>query len=100
MNEFINKIGVDKILHFSVGGLITALMTIMVVFQEGQESFNPGMLIASPIIGTLIVFVLSFMKEAIIDSKFDWKDIIASVLGAVPVFMAVALGVLFNVLSK
>lgn len=96
-NELIAKIGVDKLLHFSIGGLITALLTIIVVLQEGYVDAS---IIAFPFIGLIPVAILSWFKEEVIDDDFSWMDILASVLGAVPVFIATALGVLFYTLSN
>ena len=96
-NELITKIGVDKLLHFSIGGLITALLTIIVVLQEGYVDAS---IIAFPFIGLISVAILSWFKEVAIDDDFSWMDILASVLGAVPVFIATALGVLFYTLSN
>ena len=96
-NELITKIGVDKILHFSVGGLIVALFTIVAILQEDVIDATT---IASPFIGLVPVAMLSWFKEAVIDDDFSWMDILASVLGAVPVFIATALGVLFYILSN
>lgn len=96
-NELITKIGVDKLLHFSIGGLITALLTIIVVLQE---DYVDASIIAFPFIGLIPVAMLSWFKEAVIDDDFSWMDILASVLGAVPVFIATALGVLFYTLSN
>lgn len=96
-NELITKIGVDKLLHFSIGGLITALLTIIVVLQEGYVDAS---IIVFPFIGLISVAILSWFKEVAIDSEFSWMDILASVLGAVPVFIATALGVLFYTLSN
>ncbi len=98
MNDLISKIGFDKIAHFGIGGWIGAFLTFMFILQEGNLS--NGMLIASPTVGVLVVFVLSFLKEAIVDSVFSWKDIIASIAGAASMYIAVALGVLFNILSN
>ena len=96
-NELITKIGVDKLLHFSIGVLITALLTITVVLQEGYVDAS---IIAFPFIGLIPVAILSWFKEVVIDDEFSWMDILASVLGAVPVFIATALGVLFYTLSN
>lgn len=96
-NELITKIGVDKLLHFSIGGLITALLTIIVVLQDGYVDAS---IIAFPFIGLIPVAILSWFKEEVIDDDFSWMDILASVLGAVPVFIATALGVLFYTLSN
>lgn len=96
-NELITKIGVDKILHFSIGGFIVALFTIVATLQEGVIDATT---IAFPFIGLIPVAMLSWFKEAVIDDEFSWMDILASVLGAVPVFIATALGVLFYTLSN
>lgn len=96
-NELITKIGVDKLLHFSIGGLITALFTIVATLQEGYVDTS---IIAFPFIGLIPVAMFSWFKEAVIDSEFSWMDILASVLGAVPVFIATALGVLLYTLSN
>ena len=96
-NELITKIGVDKLLHFSFGGLIAALLTIIVVLQDGYVDAS---IIAFPFIGLIPVAILSWFKEEVIDDDFSWMDILASVLGAVPVFIATALGVLFYTLSN
>lgn len=96
-NEMISKIEVDKILHFSIGGFIVALLTIVATLQEGVID---AATIAFPFIGLIPVAMFSWFKEAVIDDEFSWMDILASVLGAVPVFMATALGVLFYTLSN
>lgn len=96
-NELTTKIGVDKLLHFSIGGLITALFTIVATLQEGYVDTS---IIAFPFIGLIPVAMFSWFKEAVIDSEFSWMDILASVSGAVPVFIATALGVLFYTLSN
>lgn len=98
MNDFLSKVGTDKVLHFSLGGFIAALITLVVILQD-IDYLSKGAILFVPFIGTVCVFVLSTMKE-IADGKFDWKDIIAGVLGTVPVYIATALGVLFNILSK
>lgn len=62
------KIGDDKLLHFLCGGLFTAFG----FFFSGQ-------------IGVLffcLVLSLSVVKE-FLDSFFNWKDLVASLLGGV-----------------
>lgn len=56
--------------------------------------------IAAVLIGTVAVYILAAMKVFIMDTKTNWKDIWLPLLGCVPVFIAVAIGVLFNYLSK
>ena len=45
MNDFLNKVGMDKILHFSLGGFIAALMTLVVILQD-VEYLSKGVLYA------------------------------------------------------
>lgn len=92
-NKLITKIGVDKLLHFSVGGFIVALYTIVTALQE---SVITSSILLNPFAGLVLVALLSTYKELVLDETPDWKDIVASVLGAVPVFIAVALGLLFK----
>lgn len=97
INNIIKKFGNDKVLHFLGGGYMCSLISFVTILQE-QLLTGPGK-IATVSLGTVFVLILSAMKELIMDDKADWKDILASVLGCVPVFVAVAIGVLFNYLS-
>lgn len=97
MNKLIEKLGLDKIAHFGVGGLICALITFVVTFQEGGEI--GWWCLAMPTIGTVVVFILSWMKEKVIDDEFNWYDILAAMLGCILIYIAVGIGVLFNTLS-
>lgn len=98
LDKFVEKIGSCNVLHFLLGGYICALISFVVILQEGM--FASPTNIAAVFIGTIAVFVLSLIKELILDTQTDWKDIGLSVLGCIPVFIAVAIGVLFNYLSK
>lgn len=99
MNDLINKIGIDKVLHFSFGGLISSLLTFVVILQEGN-TLSYSQTLFMPIIGAIAVFIISIIKEASLDEEFNWKDIIASILGTLTVFIAVSIGVLFNIWSN
>lgn len=68
LNNFINKVGYDKLLHFLVLALITAYAAIL-----GPE-YMWIMMILSPVVGVF--------KE-VFDSKFDFKDILAGVIGSI-----------------
>lgn len=98
MKKLIEKIGLDKITHFSLGGLICSLLTFIVMLQEGNQV--GWWCLSMPTIGTVIVFILSYIKEKVIDDKFNWKDILASILGCATVYLSVGIGTLFNILSK
>jgi hypothetical protein len=67
VNRIIDKIGVDKMLHFAFGGWITA-------------KFCESGIILAAVIGILFVCFVSIVKERL-DGKFDWKDIAAAMLG-------------------
>lgn len=96
MNKFIEKIGMDKVAHFGVGGLITALFTIVFIMQDmGSLIFNPWRMMLYPFIGTVITTVVSVIKEKLIDTQADWKDLYAALIGCATVFIAVFFGVLF-----
>lgn len=97
LDNLITKVGNDKVLHFLGGGFICSLVSFVVILQEsGLSSLRK---IAAVLIGTIVVAMLSVMKELFFDAEADWKDVLASVLGCIPVFIAVAIGVLFNYLS-
>ena len=98
MKELIEKIGIDKIAHFGVGGLLCALMTFVVMLQEGGEI--GWWCLAMPTIGSVVVFIVSWVKEKVIDEVFTWKDIWAAMLGCLTVYIAVLTGVLFRLLSN
>lgn len=98
MKKLINKIGLDKIAHFGVGGLICAFITFVIMLQEGLNvSLNN---IVIPTIGSIIVFFISWIKEQFIDNEFNWYDIIAAMLGCIIIYIGIIIGVLFNILSK
>jgi hypothetical protein len=69
VNRIIDKIGVDKMLHFAFGGWITA------------KFCESGILLLA-VIGILFCGIVSITKERL-DEKFDWKDIAAAMLGGV-----------------
>ena len=74
VNRIIDKFLVDKVLHFAFGGWIGA-------------KFNETGIVLAAVIGILFVGFVSIIKERL-DSKFDWKDIAAAMLGAVLEFVS------------
>ena len=95
MKDLINKIGIDKVTHFAMGSLICALFTFIFLLQD-FNTLEVWQVLLLPLIGTVVTFVLSIIKEFIIDEVVDWKDIIAGMLGCVPVYIAIGIGILFN----
>lgn len=93
IDDLLAKIGTDKCLHFFGGGFLCAIMTLVCLLQDGV--FTNRMIFGSVLIGTIAVIFVSVIKE-IADGKFDWKDILAAILGCVAIGAAAGVGVLFN----
>ena len=70
--ELLNKIGIDKVLHFLVFAWIVAI-GLAYSFTTGIWCF----------IGMV---VLSLIKELVIDKKIDWVDLIAGIVGGIVSF--------------
>lgn len=70
--ELLNKIGIDKVLHFLVFAWVVAI-GLAYSFTTGIWCF----------IGML---VLSLIKELVIDKKIDWVDLIAGIVGGIVSF--------------
>lgn len=96
-NDLIARIGQDKVLHFLVGSLITAFMTLIAGLQEPEIDWST---MGVPTIGLVVTAFSAVVKEVLIDTEFNWKDLVATLLGAVPIFIATAFGILFHVLSN
>ena len=73
LNNLVEKVGIDRVLHFLVGALILAQF----------ECFGLNLVLLS----FLIVFIIAFTKEKI-DTYFDWKDIGFTMLGAFVEFIS------------
>lgn len=95
LDNFLAKIGVDKILHHVVGALICALFTFVFILQDAIFDWTA---VAVPVIGSVVVLLLSIVKEYI-DDKPDWMDVAWAMAGCLWVFTSVAVGVWFNQLS-
>lgn len=91
-----NLLGIDKIAHFGVGGLICAMFTFVAMLQDGIFGWQA---MTVPFIGYVVVFIISLIKEAIVDSEFNWWDILAAMVGSSMIHIAVFFGALFYTLS-
>lgn len=101
MNKFIEKIGMDKVAHFGVGGLITAFFTMVFILQDMPVFImQPWRLLLMPFIGTVVTVFVSVIKELFFDAKRDWKDLYAALIGSATVFVAAAFGFLFFIGSN
>ena len=67
-NAWMEKVGVDKLLHFAVGGWCTALCLLF--------GWVAG------IVGAFVVLFLSCVKETAMDSSADIRDVFWSAAGA------------------
>ena len=90
-------IGMDKIAHFGIGGIIGAAIAIVITLARGDYGWVAG---AYPFISHAAVFILSFIKEKFMDDEYNWLDILASVLGSIAVHMAFIIGLTINELVK
>lgn len=101
MQNFIKKIGVDKAAHFGIGGLITAIFTIVFIIQDmGVLVFQPWKMPLYPFIGAAVTAIVSVAKEMLMDDQPDWHDLYAALIGSAIVFVAVFFGILFYVGSN
>lgn len=91
------KVGMDKIAHFGIGGIIGAAIAIFITLAIGDYGWVVGVY---PFVSHAIVFILSFIKEKFLDDEFNWLDILASVLGSIAVHIAFILGLTINELVK
>lgn len=97
LDKFINKVGVDKILHFCIGAVISFCFSNVVMLQEGIIGIDN---IWVAIIGIIVTMIFEYIKEFIIDSSPDKKDILATFLGSLIPFVVNAIGILFYIVSN
>lgn len=98
MDKLINKIGVDKIMHFLVGAFIAFTINTLAILQEGCA--GDWMNVAMCTCGVICAAIIAFWKEAIIDGKWNWWDFIATILGACTTYIFVALGTFLYIASN
>ena len=99
MNELIEKIGIDKLCHYGIGGVITAFVAVVAMLQDLPLD-SVWEALYYPIMGIVVTIIVEILKEYVIDKKADKMDFLWTMLGAFTVFMAFLIGVLFNVLSR
>lgn len=99
MNGLIERIGIDKLCHFGIGGVVTAFVAVVAMFQE-MPFESMWFSLVFPLMGTVVTLILEFIKEFVVDKKADKMDFLWTMLGAFTVFMAFLIGIVFNVLSR
>lgn len=87
----------DKLAHFAWGAMICSIITIITMLQDIDGPLGWHQILYC-LIGTAVVLVADLAKEFVIDAKADMLDFWMTLLGCVPVWIAVALGILFNIL--
>ena len=68
-NAWMEKVGVDKLLHFFVAAWIVA------------ECKSYG--VAPMLLGFVVIVLLAIIKEYVLDKTGDYKDVLCSMLGGV-----------------
>lgn len=68
-NAWMEKVGVDKLLHFFVAAWLVA------------ECKSYG--VAPMLLGFVVIVLLSVVKEYVLDRTGDYKDVLCSMLGGV-----------------
>ena len=65
MKKFIEKIGLDKIAHLGVGGLLCACITLVMILQDADillHGSNIWRALLTPFIGTVVVMVFELHR--------------------------------------
>ena len=89
--------GMDKLAHFGIGGLIAAIVLIAMALQDyGCGVWRTAHMSWA---GLIVTLWLSLIKE-MLDTKRDWRDIVAGIAGAAVVVIAGYAGAVLNVLSN
>ena len=90
--------GMDKWAHFGIGGLICAVSTLLFIFTLNPIYVSWGLLFAF-IPGTVLVGILSVIKEFTDSTGFCLPDIIAALIGCGTVEVAMIIGIILGLLS-
>ena len=90
--------GVDKWAHFGIGGLICALVTIIVVFSLVPIEAS-WILLLSPIPGIILVGMISVAKEFADSTGFSVLDIVAALIGCATVEITLVIAITVGLLS-
>lgn len=85
----------DKFNLLAWGGYICAILTMVSWLQESATVIAFSSL-SIGIIGIIPVIVLSLLKVILVDTKFDWKNFLFPIIGAMIFILAMACGIWFN----
>lgn len=74
MEELVKKIGLDRIAHFGIGGVIFAAFTAMFALSmiTGPVDITWRDVFVAAAGGYFVTALAAFIKDYFIDSKWDW----------------------------
>lgn len=96
INKVVNKLGIDKVLHFLCGAVIAFVFNIIIVQEAAMTTAK---YFITTIIGVIAAIVIGLVKE-FIDTKFDIKDFLVTAFGGVFAYMIFVLAILIQILFK
>ena len=96
--DYLKSIGTDKWAHVGIGGLICALITIVVIFSITPIAAS-WILLLSTIPGIVFVSMISLIKELTDSTGFSVKDIIAALIGCIIIEIPLLIGIIINILK-
>lgn len=99
LDKFVNKVGLDRIAHFGVGGTIGAALALAFIYSlpmgDGILVLTWGNVNVPFVISYVIVAMMACFKEMNDETPDKW-DFIASLLGVVFVHVVSLLGWLIH----
>lgn len=99
MENLIKKIGLDRIAHFGIGGTLFAAFVgafaLSLPYGNDLALSLKGVLLV-PLTGYIVLAFVELVKEVFIDSKGDWYDVLATMLGGVFVHICAIIGYVFH----
>lgn len=99
MEKLINRIGLDRIAHFGISGVIFAAFNFAFLLSLCSGPVPEPMwrdIFTAPIGGYFITALAAFIKEYFLDSKWDWWDFIATMVGPVFIHLCAVIGWLLH----
>lgn len=98
INKVVNKLGIDKVLHFLCGAVIAFVFNIIIIIVQ-EAAMTTAKYFITTIIGVIAAIVIGLVKE-FIDTKFDIKDFLVTAFGGVFTYMIFVLAILIQILFK
>lgn len=97
MKEIIERIGLDKLAHLGIGGLMCAMLSNMLILQDGIMGWRS---LLYCLFASVVVFGVSVFKEYFMDERFDWADIAYAMLGCALYALPTAAGIALHIASN